>query len=122
MALFTTEFLKDRRLKATATHELKEIIQSAKAIDTENENSLEDRQLEDDILQAIREDLGFEYIEPYQVGALTDAPMFCDDVEEPTEVWAFMDYAVWSIPDVLLDRGYVIFEHSEVERKEKSTQ
>jgi hypothetical protein len=104
-------------MKLTPNVELVRLIKEALAEDAENENSLRENELEHNILIAVQESEGYESIQPFEVGALTDAPMLCDDSENPTEVWAFMDYAVTSIPARMLDRGCAILEYSEVERK-----
>jgi hypothetical protein len=113
--LFTTQILRDGRLKITATKELQAICQTALDTDKANDNSIEEMRTEQDIIQCIRESEGYDYCRPEDVGALTDAPMMCDDAENPTKVWAFMSYAVTSVTECLAERGYCIWEFSEVE-------
>jgi hypothetical protein len=52
---------------------------------------------------------GFDWVKPEEIGALTSAP--CIIQENTQKVWAFMDYALRSILDDLLEEGEAIFQH-----------
>lgn len=52
---------------------------------------------------------GFYWVQPEEIGALTSAP--CIIQKDTKNVWAFMDYALRSILDDLLDKGEAIFQH-----------
>ena len=110
------KFLKDRSMVISATGPERKDFKAGLRLDRKNENSLEDRRMETEILHWLS-DMGYSHIGPEDVGALTSAPMVADDPENPTEVWAFMSYAVTSIPTELAEHGYAVFQHSVVERK-----
>lgn len=70
---------------------------------------------------------GFQYIEPKDVGALTDAPMISDDLEPNADdtgfqvtiggsVYAFMLYESRSILDELAEKGAALFTGAKVEK------
>lgn len=66
---------------------------------------------------------GFHYVEARDVGALTDAPMIADEIDEDlkpivgSSVYAFMDYQVRSIVGDLVEKGEAFFVGARVERK-----
>lgn len=112
--MLTVKIMPDSRMRITATGPERKDFQAGLKIDQQNQNSLMDLRMENEVLHYLS-DCGYDSIQPEEVGTLTSAPMVCDDSENPTQVWAFMDYAVTSIPTQLAERGYAILEHSTLE-------
>lgn len=63
----------------------------------------------------------YDWIEPEEIGALTDAPILGiregEESESIASAWAFMDYQVTSPQEQLRKNGECIFINAEVEPK-----
>ena len=114
------KFRPDRTMVIHATGAVRKELQRGLKLDRTNGNSLEAACMEHEILTWLG-DRGYPPIPPEAVGALTEAPMCCDDINNPTEVWAFMAYEVTTIPAQLADFGFAVLEHSLVEKKVRAT-
>lgn len=107
-------FKRDKRMVIHATGPERKDFKGGLKTDRSNGNSLMEFQMERDIMHWLS-DSGYPTVRPEDVGALTSAPMVGDDSEKPEKVWAFMAYAVTSIPTELAEKGVAILDFSEVE-------
>lgn len=76
-----------------------------------NESGEFDYRAEDEVLAQITCGTELDTISPEEIGALTSAPILGlrDDKGEPTAAWAFMDYAIRSFIQDLIDNGKAVF-------------
>jgi hypothetical protein len=65
-----------------------------------------------DVLDGFLENSEFGWGTPDEIGALTDAPIIVTRGEdgEPVKAWGFMDYALRSPQDDLIDKGGAVFQ------------
>ena len=78
---------------------------------TEDPDDWGTTRLEGEVMEPIICNSELEWIEPWETGDLTDAPMLgvCDEEETILERWAFMNYQVRSFLDDLADHGKATF-------------
>lgn len=64
-----------------------------------------------DALEHLLANSDLSWIRPEEIGALTSAPIigFRDGNSKPTAAWGFMDYALRSFVDDLIETGKAVF-------------
>ena len=68
-------------------------------------------EIEADALEGLICNSELEWVRPEEIGALTSAPIIGlrDEEGKPTAAWGFMDYALRSFVDDLIDTGRATF-------------
>ena len=122
----TLEILPNKNLKLIATPEFYEDYED---YDGDELNVMHD------LLEDIRGNSGFSWVDPETIGALTEAPIITDEMDYSDEtfdtygtpvpysdanVWWYPNYMVSDFIQVLYDKGEVVFTHAPVDKPKEA--